>query len=374
MRICARLLLIMIQVTIAFLSTAQEYHYYFGNLHAHSNYSDGCQDLDSLLAGDPAACFEFARKAKQFDFLGLSEHNHREAGLKDWHNWSKGLKQADSANTDSSFVALYGMEFGLNEFGHVLIYGIKEFIGWEDSCFNVYCEKDDYKTLWKVIDSLGGFATLAHPKRKHFAQLAKKNYDPSADKVIVGTAIANGPSSSKDSVYKDYPKTSYLSYYKKLLSLGYRVGPTIDHDNHNTTFGRTAASRTVVLAKALTRKDVLESYRSMRFYASDDWNAQLDFSIRGKPMGSEFEMSTTPIIRIHVNDKDRGEKVDHIRIYFGKAGSGIFPAVLASSRFENFIVARHKGTKKGETWYYFAEARQKDGNRLISAPIWVRRK
>lgn len=374
MRSNAQLLLSILLMSFALLSNAQEYNYYFGNLHAHSNYSDGCQDLDSSSSGDPAACFDFARKAKKFDFLGISEHNHREAGLKDWNNWSKGLEQAERANSDSDFVSLYGMEFGLNEFGHVLIYGIKDFIGWEDSCYKVYCEKDDYNQLWKLIDSLGGFATLAHPKRKHFSQLVKRNYDPLADHAIVGTAISNGPSSSIDSGYKDYPRTSYFSYYKKLLSLGYHVGPTIDHDNHNTTFGRTAASRTVILAKALTKKDVMESYKSMRFYASDDWNAKLYFTIRGKPMGSKIETSSTPVIRVHIEDEDRGEKTEYIRIYYGKAGSGIFPSVLASSRFENYIVARHKNARKGETWYYFVELKQKDGNKIISTPIWVKKK
>ncbi len=351
----------------------QQYNYYFGNLHAHSNYSDGCQDRDSSGVRTPAQCYAFAKRAKNLNFLGLSEHNHREAGLSDWNNWHKGRLEADSANVDGEFVALYGTEFGLNEFGHVLIYGIDQLIGWEDSSYNVFCDKNDYNSLWKIIDSLNGFATLAHPKRRHYLKLAKNKRDSIADKVIFGTAIRNGPSSSKDSSYIDRPRTSYLSYYKRLLALGYRVGPTIDHDNHNTTFGRTAASRTVVLALQLSRESIVDAYRCMRFYACEDWNAQVSFSIRGKPMGSELRWSSAPLIRVTVTDPDLRDKCEYIRIFFGRSGSGAMPKVLASSRTVNYIVARHQGIRKKENWYYFAEVKQKDGDVIITSPIWVSR-
>ena len=57
-----------------------QYNFYYGNLHAHSAYSDGNKDKAGTHLKDPAGCYEFAKKSKDFDFLGISEHNHSQAG------------------------------------------------------------------------------------------------------------------------------------------------------------------------------------------------------------------------------------------------------------------------------------------------------
>ncbi len=55
---------------------AQTYNYYFGNLHSHTGFSDG--NKDSLTSGvsQPAGAYNYAKLSQNFDFLGVSEHNH----------------------------------------------------------------------------------------------------------------------------------------------------------------------------------------------------------------------------------------------------------------------------------------------------------
>src|SRR5690606_8731533 len=49
------------------------YNYYFGNLHAHSSYSDGNKDSPNLT---PAYDYAYAANAQCTDFLVISEDNH----------------------------------------------------------------------------------------------------------------------------------------------------------------------------------------------------------------------------------------------------------------------------------------------------------
>jgi hypothetical protein len=95
--------------------TPSSLNYYYGNLHSHSEYSDG--------TGLPSGDFAYGDAASCMDFLGISEHNHVSAGMA-LANWSLGRAQAAAATT-STFLALYGMEWGvISGGGHVIVYGV----------------------------------------------------------------------------------------------------------------------------------------------------------------------------------------------------------------------------------------------------------
>ena len=67
---------IIIFLLIFTLHKAQINNYYFGNLHAHTGFSDGSKDSSSSGISDPAGAYTFAKLSQNFDFLGISEHNH----------------------------------------------------------------------------------------------------------------------------------------------------------------------------------------------------------------------------------------------------------------------------------------------------------
>src|SRR5215207_1130146 len=98
-------------------SKAQTYSYYFGNLHAHTAFSDGNKDSTNSGVGRPDGSYAYAKLSDNFDFLGISEHNHYSAS----HNpgfrrplYQTGLSMANAANQDGTFLALYGFEYGVS--------------------------------------------------------------------------------------------------------------------------------------------------------------------------------------------------------------------------------------------------------------------
>lgn len=355
-------------------AAAQPYNYYAGNLHAHTAYSDGNKDRDDTGVNTPKGSYAFAKKSKHFDFLGISEHNHSSAGMKDKKNYFLGMDQADKENAED-FVCLYGMEYGvIKGGGHVLIYGVKQLIGWEGDDSNQYieCPKSDYDALWDILAAKPeAFATLAHPEVGDFNGLLNRPYNKDADKVICGVAVMTGPAFAENTDYDSEPAKKFINYFRGLLAAGYHVGPTVDHDNHYLTFGRMASSRTVVLANTLDRASVREAFKEMRFYATTDWNVKVSFELNGQPMGKRVNTRADAVMKVSVTDPDSGDGVESIKVMYGEPGSQEMSRQLYKSE-EKTLTYTHQLPADTE-YYYYLEITQDDGDKIYTAPIWVRR-
>ncbi|MDR6547267.1 hypothetical protein J2810_003338 [Chryseobacterium rhizosphaerae] len=340
--------------------------YYYGNLHSHSEYSDG--------KGLPSDDYSFGDTANCMDFLGISEHNHIDAGMA-LSKWPLGKAQAAAATT-SKFLAMYGMEWGvISGGGHVLVYGVDQLVGWNPREYNIYVPKSTYtgsNGLFSVINSFNinnAFATLAHPNNSDYNGIMS-TYDPVADEAVVGSAVENGPSTSKDITYTDPPASmNYLSYYRNMLAKGYHLGPTIDHDNHNITHGHTSTGRTVILSPSLTEKDLLGSMRKMRFYATQDCSAVVDFKINDQPLGTIMAASGTPNIKVTTFTNS---PVTSLKIYSGAPGSGANATILTSTT-SGSINYTHTALTNMSSQYYYIDITEADGKRTVTAPIWFTR-
>lgn len=356
---------------------SQTYHFYFGNLHAHTAYSDGNKDSTKSHVSTPSGSYQYAKQSEHFDFLGISEHNHftskNNPGMH-LEDYSKGLEQADDENDNDNgtFVCLYGMEFGvITNGGHVLIYGVDSLIGWEPNNYDIFCGKFDYKKLWTILAARPeSFAILAHPEDNHFKKLLNSPYNATADAAICGVAVKTGPFKSKLTNYKGKASGSFYPYYKWMLAKGYHLGPVIDHDTHNTVFGRSHSSRTVVLATSLTKKKIMEAYQAMRFYASEDWNTKVTFTINGEVMGSSLTDVDDIDIEVSIEDEDPSDKTASIKVIKGVPGSGTLGTTLTST--SNSETLSYTGTAPNSA-YYFLEITQKDGDKIYTAPIWVKK-
>ncbi len=350
---------------------AQRYNVYYGNIHAHTSYSDGCKDSAETGVKTPADAFRFARESAHLDFLGISEHNHSQAGMQ-LASYAKGLADADALNENGRFVCLYGMEYGvISKGGHIVIYGSDKLIGWERNNYDVYSAKSDYASLFRILAANPHvFATLAHPEPTHFSDLAAQGYNLTADQAICGVAISSGPAFSKKTDYSDKPSPRFYSYYKTLLSKGYIVGPTIDHDNHNTTFGRMSATRTAVLAQTLHRDSIIAAYKANRFYATEDWNVKVDFTLNGMPLGSYSKNKGTLQLTVTVTDPDPTDAIKSIKVLYGKPGTGQMPTVLARSATDT--LSKTVTLAPGNAFYYYVEIVQQDGDRIYTSPIWAK--
>ncbi len=366
------------------VSSSGQYNFYFGNIHSHTEYSDGNKDSATTGFSKPADAYRFAKSSYHMDFLGVSEHNHFTAT----HNpgmrraaYPLGLYQADTSNDNGNFVSMYGFEWGtISGGGHVVVYGMPGLVGWEvltnppGDNYDIYCNKGDFTNFWPIIQSYPNtFCTLAHPQTGDFGDiLGAAAYNTMADSVIVGTSMRSGSAFSTTTDYSDPVPTLYESAYLKALARGYRLGPTMDHDNHYTTFGRTGQTRTVVLATSLHRDSIIAAYRASRFYASDDWNTEVSFSVNGAAMGSAINTGTNSSISISVNDPDAGDNVNRIQLYYGVPGSGTNATVLTSNTGSSTLNFIHT-TALNNQFYYFARITQVDGHIIWTSPVWINR-
>ena len=340
-------------------------NYYFGTFHSHSEYSDG--------TALPSADYVYAKASNCMDFLGISEHNHVAAGMS-LSNWPLGRSQAASATT-STFVAMYGMEWGvISGGGHVIVYGVDTLLGWDAGQYQTYVAKSDYigtSGLFSTINSIGGnaFATLAHPNNSDFSNIMT-TYNQAADNAIVGTAVESGPAFSTNTTYSD-PASSMadLPYYRNMLARGYHLGPTMDHDNHNLTHGRTTSSRTVVLAPSLSEANILSAMRQMRFYASQDCSARVTFKINNNEMGSSVTASGAPTITVTATTSN---PITSIKIYSGVPGSGTNATTLTSTT-SGSITYTHTALANLAEQYYYIDITESDGKRIVTSPIWYAR-
>ncbi len=364
------------------LQSIAQYNFYYGNIHSHTEYSDGNKDSVASGVNNPGESFAYAKGSYHIDFWGISEHNHFTATNNPGmllSRYAQGLYQADTANQNGTFVAMYGMEFGtISQGGHIVIYNSPGLIGWETIAsnpnYNTYCPLNNFPVLWNIVNSIpNAFCTMAHPQLNDYGNILDgAAFNTSADSCIVGTAIRSGSAFSTTTDYTDFPALSYETEYKKALSKGYHVSPSIDHDNHYTTFGRTNKTRTVVLSNALNRDSIIDAYKHRRFYASDDWNAQVNYQLNGNYMGSIINTTSNSNINIVVTDADVAETVSSIAVYYGIPGSGLFPTILTSNTLSNSLNYTHV-TADNSTYYYYAKIIQSDGDIIWTAPIWIYR-
>jgi trimeric autotransporter adhesin len=345
--------------------------HYAGSLHSHSQYSDGNMGNNpSYLRAKP--CFDYANQSLYIDFWGISEHNHSGAGMS-LPSYRKGILEADSATQNGSFVACYGMEYGIiSSGGHVIVYGVDSLIGWETNNYEIFNSEFDYNGLFtKIASRTKAFATLAHMSQTDYSNMLAQPYNPVWDAAICGMAIKSGPAFSQDTLYSDPPSGNYFNRFRDLLAKGYHVAPEIDHDSHYINFGRSNQGRTIIIADSLQREALYTAMKARRFYATDDMNARLEFSVNNFEMGSINNGNTNPIIRAKVLDAN-GEAVSQIRLYYGVAGNGLQPTQIYIAYNTDSLVFTHI-TQAGENNYYFIEVVQQDNDRLYSAPIWYTR-
>jgi PKD repeat protein len=355
------------------VTKAQTFNYYFGNIHSQSSYSDGNQDSATSLMRTPLQDFNYANQSQHIDFYGISDHNHYQAGMLSPTYFHKGMVDAEIATVDGSFVALYGQEWGvISGGGHAIVYGYDSLMGWDFGDYDVYVAKSDYANLWKKVNAKkGAFAYLAHPANTDYNNLFTAAYDASADSAIFGMAARSGGAFSTNTTYSNPATSSYITRYNDALKLGYHLGVGLDHDSHNSVFGRQTAGRLVVIAPTLSRVAILDAFTRMHFYSSDDWNAQVNFNINSQPMGSIYSHTGSPTIAATITDPD-GEATSSIAIYYGIPGSGSAATVLNAVSSSNTLSYTHTITNNA-TYYYYLKITQADGDIIWTSPIWYTR-
>ena len=388
------------------------YNFYYGSTHAHSNWSDGGHPTGACSSGNaygsgtftPADVFSYARNTAELDFWVVNEHNHliqdaiatnnppvTEAKVR--QRYQDGLSAANAATVNGSFVALYGMEWGVStndDQGHVTLIETPQLFGWEtcSTCngpsiectpgtncyFDVFTPKRfGYLALYAASvaspSSAGALGIFNHPGSGNFDNFA---FNANADNAMQGIAVRSGLafSTATDCATANIGATDYSQRWKEALNLGFHLAPAADHDSHCNNYGMALPTRTVYLAPSLTKADLMAAHRARRFYASEDPNAQLVFrtSSGSQVMGAIFNSAGGATLVANLYDPD-GESVSTLEIWRGQIGGGVPASPYAT--FSNQSSATITEALTSGTYYYYVHAIQADGHDLWSAPMWI---
>jgi hypothetical protein len=344
---------------------SQTYNTYFGYEHCHTWYSDGNEDKDPSTWNLPVArAIEYTRtKANNMDYLGLSDHNH----MISLNNWKSSIHEIDSTNMDRVFVALLGQEWGTG--GHIIVPG-NVLYGWTPGQYDVYVPQNDYHQLWNVLDSVHGFCYLAHPDDHDFQDISYSPFNAKYDRVIKGAAILNGMAGTIDTTETSPPTGDFVSYYSRMLGLGYHVAPVAEQDNHVTTYGRVNQLRTAAIAPSLTQSNIRNAFRDRRVYATNDHNLLVNFEVGPYLMGDIVSTSSPFTIRVKASDSTPGDIISRIEIRYGIPGSNLAPSSLVSIDNSDSLI-KIVDQPIGSTYYYYIFVTEADGNNAWTAPIWI---
>jgi hypothetical protein len=259
------------------------YNLYFGDLHAHTGYSDGASGTT------PWDAFPVAI-ASGADFMALTEHystsNAYEAWTMDLAEWAD-LKAAAAHFTSDNFVAMPAYEYYLvANTGEINTFGIsdlppkQEFLG-----------PDRLPLYQEWIAQLGGVGQFNHP-----------TYVTHDFKDYAGWTAARDAAIGLIEVYNDgITEDSHV----KALDAGWHVMPSANSDTHAADWIWGRDMRTVLLAEKLTPANLYAAMRAQRGYATLDMNLSIRFSVNGGMMGSTLSGAASSYAAdVRISDPD----------------------------------------------------------------------
>ncbi|SFD24380.1 hypothetical protein [Algibacter pectinivorans] len=292
------------------------------------------KDNWDAFQGLPEKHFLEAKKAK-YDFYCVTDHSQEEAFYPSGKNntaWAIGKKQAEQAS-NQNFTAFMGVEHSENDSnngrGHFNVLGASNYInaitpGVDIPYFYNWLKENpiNKETNNPVV------VIFNHPKKDQFNNWAYR--DDEITEIITLLEIINNRKSKFDG-------------FIAALDKGWMVSPVAGIDNHNYTDISEAESRTFVLAKNNTAKDILRAMRKRRTYASFDKNLECRYSVNDSVMGSVISKSNSYNLKIYVNDPDINDYTDKISkidivTSHGKIIKSLKPKMIKHQNYWNISV------------------------------------
>ena len=347
--------------------TLDGYRLYFGQLHSHTNISDG--------AGTVEEAFTHASNVDNLDFLAVTDHsnsfdNESDASVdlgadllssETSSEWVQGHKAAKDATKDD-FVGLYGFEMTWSDgVGHINTFNTPGFESRSNSEFGNKSGSTEgyqnyYDKLVAVEDSLSQFN---HPGTTFGDFQDFAFYDPQVDQRITLIEVGNGEGAIGSSGY--FP--SY-EYYTRALDKGWHVAPTNNQDNHKGNWGDSNTARSVVLASGLTEEGIYDAIRNYRVYATEDNDLSILYSLNGNAMGSILNKQDTVEITAKISDPtDSGDMKVEVIVNGG--------LVLDSQTLTDGKDTVTFTFDSNDYSYYYLRVTQADQNIAVTAPVWT---
>lgn len=331
-----------------------DWNVYFGQLHAHTNLSDG--------TGSVEEAFDYASKVENLDFFAVTDHSdsfdNADAGAigADGRSISTGWaagKQAAASVTNEDFVGLFGFEMTWPEdkqLGHISTFNTP---GWQtrdqEDFENVPTALENYyKALTTVPGSVSQFN---HPDIIHGDFERFDHYSPQYDAVISLLEVAG-----EDGVVD-------CAYYDLALDKGWHVAPTNNQNNHNGQWGDASRARTVILAETLTEEALYDAMKDRRVYATQDSDLTVYYTLNGAVMGSILPKSEEAEITVFLSDPT-DEAIGNVEVVTD--GGKVIDSAYVGTPSQVLELPVSGGYN-----YYYLRITQPDGDVAVTAPVWM---
>jgi hypothetical protein len=314
-----------------------DFNVYYGGFHNHTSISDGC--------GSPQYAY------------GLSDHDSD----RDSVNWRAVMDSADSCNVDGVFATFRGFEWTSSTYGHITIVNTDDFTGTaSNQTFQQFC-------AW-LSTQQNGFAIFNHPGREDTHGMEFGHFQDSVCEKIVGLELWN----KIDPFFIYYYNNGYAAndtfkgFYDEALSRGWKIGAAGGFDDHTCSWGTASDFRLAVLAKNLTRRDILDAMMARRFFSTEDKNIALSFTIAGQEMGSTIGGGVSHSAPLQIRAFDDDKEIFTEVVLFDKDHN----KRRTWNQYEAAIdISDTLAVTGGD--YYYVKVKQRDGNEAVSSPIWV---
>ena len=353
---------------------------YFGQLHSHTQYSDGAGSLDSALAYVKAlpdnANVDFVAFTDHSNYFDSKNNPNVEAALYDTslvkdsdpsHSWAtyKNTVAAFNAANAGKMVAIAGFEMTWSGGpGHINTFNTPGIVSRNNATLNNKTKDAGLQAYYKLLSQTEGVDSISqfnHPGTTFGNFIDFGYWDAVVDTRMYMVEVGNGEGQIGAGGY-------YPSYEQYIMALdkGWHVAPTNNQDNHKGRWGNANDARDVILTDDFTEDGIYAALRARRMYATEDKNLELDYTVNGNMMGSIIDVPEKLNFEISFNDPDRTDSIAKVELVVnsGKvAYTWDSAADLAKGSVSVELVPEYT--------YYFVRVTEGDGDLAVTAPVWV---
>ena len=353
---------------------------YFGQLHSHTQYSDGAGSLDSALAYVKAlpdnANVDFVAFTDHSNYFDSKNNPNVEAALYDTslvkdsdpsHSWAtyKNTVAAFNAANVGKMVAIAGFEMTWSGGpGHINTFNTPGIVSRNNTTLNNKTKDAGLQAYYKLLSQTEGVDSISqfnHPGTTFGNFIDFGYWDAVVDTRMYMVEVGNGEGQIGAGGY-------YPSYEQYIMALdkGWHVAPTNNQDNHKGKWGNANDARDVILTDDFTEDGIYAALRARRMYATEDKNLDLDYTVNGNMMGSIIDVPEKLNFEISFNDPDRTDSIAKVELVVnsGKvAYTWDSAADLAKGSVSVELAPAYT--------YYFVRVTEGDGDLAVTAPVWV---
>ena len=353
---------------------------YFGQLHSHTQYSDGAGSLESAL--------DYVKNLPEIanvDFVAFTDHSNYfdsknnpnvEAALYDTslvndsdssHSWAtyKNTVAAFNAANAGKKVAIAGFEMTWSGGpGHINTFNTPGIVSRNNTTLNNKTKDAGLQAYYKLLSQTEGVDSISqfnHPGTTFGNFIDFGYWDAVVDTRMYMVEVGNGEGQIGAGGY-------YPSYEQYIMALdkGWHVAPTNNQDNHKGRWGNANDARDVILTDDFSESGIYAALRARRMYATEDKNLDLDYTVNGNMMGSIIDVPEKLNFEISFNDPDRTDSIAKVELVVN-SGKVAYTWDSAADLAKGSVSVE----LAPEYTYYFVRVTEGDGDLAVTAPVWV---